>query len=60
MVATALLKVYRSMNHKKDDFTALIEADLGAEYSRASSPKPYPGSMCRLMLPLIYTVNFPS
>jgi hypothetical protein len=31
------------MNHKNDDLSALIEADLGAEYSSASSPKPSPG-----------------
>jgi hypothetical protein len=31
MLAMALLKVYRSMNHKKEDFMALIEAERGAE-----------------------------
>jgi hypothetical protein len=38
----AFLKVYLSMNHKKEVLRALIDADLGAEYSSASSPKPSP------------------
>jgi hypothetical protein len=41
--AIAFLKVCRSINHKNDDFKALIEADLGAEYKRASYPNPSPG-----------------
>lgn len=28
---TAFLKVLRSINHKKDDLAALMEADLGEE-----------------------------
>jgi hypothetical protein len=31
MDETAFLKVSRSMNHKKEGFSALMEADLGAE-----------------------------
>lgn len=31
MVARALLNVSLSMYHKKDDFTALMEAERGAE-----------------------------
>lgn len=31
MEETAFLKVYRSINHKKDGFKALMEADRGAE-----------------------------
>jgi hypothetical protein len=41
--AMALRKVSLSMYHKNDGFTAFIEADRGAEYSKASSPKPSPG-----------------
>jgi hypothetical protein len=37
---TAFLKVYLSMNQKKEALQALIEADLGAEYSKAIYPKP--------------------
>jgi hypothetical protein len=40
---TTLLKVNLSINHKKLVFCAYIEADLGMEYRRASSPKPSPG-----------------
>jgi len=57
---TAFLKVYLSINHKKDGFKALIDADLGAEYSKASSPNPSPGSMHLLAIPLISTTSFPS
>ena len=32
----ASLKVYRSINHKKEDFNAFMEAERGAEYSKAS------------------------
>ena len=36
MEETALLKVSLSINQREDCFNALIEADLGAEYRRAS------------------------
>lgn len=60
MVDTAFLKVALSINHKCECFPALIEADRGAEYSRANSPKPSPGKIVLLASPLIYTVNLPS
>lgn len=60
IVETAFLKVALSINQSCDAFPALIEADLGAEYIRASSPKPYPGRMVLFDYPLISTVNFPS
>lgn len=36
MEETAFLKVSRSMYQRKEDLTALIDADLGAEYKRAN------------------------
>ena len=60
MLAIAFLKVQRSMNHKKEDFRALIEADLGAEYKSANSPNPSPASMFLFTTPFISTANFPS
>jgi hypothetical protein len=53
MEETALLKVSRSINHKKEGFKAFMEADRGAEYRSASSPNPSPGSMHLLATPLI-------
>jgi hypothetical protein len=50
---TAFLKVYRSIYHKNEDFMALIDADLGAEYRSANSPNPSPGSIYRLIDPFI-------
>jgi hypothetical protein len=40
--ATAVLKVLRSMAHKPHFPIAFTEADLGAPYKRANSPKPSP------------------
>lgn len=60
MVANAFLNVSLSIYHKKDDLIALMEADRGALYNNASSPKPSPASICLLMTPLISTVSFPS
>lgn len=60
IVDTAFLNVALSIYHKCECFTALIEADLGAEYRRANSPKPSPGRIVLLVSPLIYTVSFPS
>jgi hypothetical protein len=40
MEETAVLKVSRSINHRKEGFRALMEADRGAEYSNASYPNP--------------------
>jgi hypothetical protein len=57
---TAFLKVSRSINHKSDGFNALIEADRGAEYRRASSPNPSPCYMHLFETPLISTASFPS
>lgn len=57
--ATVVLKVYRSINHKNDDFTAFIDADRGAEYRRASYPNPYPGMINFLIVPLISKASFP-
>jgi len=57
---TALLKVSLSINQRKEGFIALIEADLGAEYRRASYPNPSPGSIHLLDVPLISTTSFPS
>lgn len=48
MVETAIRKVALSMYHKCDSLPALIEADLGAEYSKANSPNPSPGRMVLL------------
>ena len=53
IVSTKFWKVDLSIYHKKDGFSALIEADLGAEYKRASSPKPYPGYIFLFVSPLI-------
>ncbi len=50
---TAFPKISRSIYHKNDDFTAFIEADLGAEYKSASYPNPSPGYICLLVTPLI-------
>lgn len=36
----ALRKVALSINHKKHVLLALIDADLGEEYNKASSPNP--------------------
>lgn len=47
---TAFLKVVRSMYQRNDDLLALIDADLGDEYSNANSPNPSPGYSFRLML----------
>lgn len=60
MLAIAFRKVSRSINHRKDDFRAFIEADRGAEYSSANYPKPSPASMCLFTTPLISTASFPS
>lgn len=38
----AFRNVDLSINHKNEDLLALIDADLGDEYIRDSSPKPYP------------------
>lgn len=57
---TAFLKVSLSINHKNDGLSALMDADLGAEYNKASSPNPSPGSMHLLDTPLISTTSFPS
>ena len=56
----AFLNVYRSMNQRNDDLRALMEADRGAEYKRANSPKPSPASMFLFTVPFIYTASFPS
>jgi hypothetical protein len=53
MVETAFLKVALSIYHKWHNFTALMEADLGAEYNSANSPNPYPGNMVLFVSPLI-------
>ena len=58
--AIAFLKVDRSINHRKDDFVAFIDADLEAEYRRANSPNPYPDSIFLFATPLISTVSSPS
>jgi hypothetical protein len=39
---------------------ALIDADLGDEYIRDSSPKPYPDDNFFLIIPSIYTASSPS
>jgi len=39
----AFRKVALSINHKNEILLAFIEADLGEEYKRESSPKPSPG-----------------
>ena len=36
MEETAVLKVYLSMNQSREVFVALMEAERGAEYSRAN------------------------
>jgi hypothetical protein len=48
IVETATRKVALSMYHKCESLPALIEADLGAEYSKASSPNPSPGRIVLL------------
>jgi hypothetical protein len=53
----ALLKVFLSIYHKNDAFVALIEADLGEEYNRASSPNPSPEFKLFLTLPSISTAS---
>jgi len=53
MLAIAFLKVSRSINHKNDDLSALIEADLGAEYKRANYPNPSPAYIFLFTTPLI-------
>jgi hypothetical protein len=42
-----------SIYQRYDSFPALIEADRGAEYNKANSPKPYPGKIVLLAYPLI-------
>lgn len=59
MLEIAFWNVSRSINHKKDDFSAFIEADLGAEYSKANYPNPYPASTFRFTTPFISTASFP-
>lgn len=56
----ALRKVARSINHKKLVLLALIDADRGDEYIKASSPKPSPDSNFFLILPSISTASSPS
>lgn len=58
--AIAFLKVDRSMNHKKDDLVAFMDADREAEYKRANSPNPYPDYIFLFATPLISTVSSPS
>ena len=53
MLAIAFLKVSLSINQRKDDFSAFIEADLGAEYKSANSPKPSPASIFLFTIPFI-------
>lgn len=47
------------MNHKNDCLFALIEADLGDEYNKASYPNPSPDYSFFLTLPSIYTASYP-
>jgi hypothetical protein len=53
----ALLKVVLSIYHRNDAFVALIEADLGEEYNKASSPNPSPECKLFLTLPSISTAS---
>jgi len=57
---TAFLKVDLSRNQRKDVFVAFMDADLGDEYKRASSPKPYPACNIFFAFPSIYTPSSPS
>ena len=51
--ATAFLNVALSINQRKEDLAALIDAERGDEYKRANYPKPYPDSIFLFIVPFI-------
>ena len=57
--STALLNVFLSIPHKKQVSDVFKEADLGALYNKANSPKPSFAFKLRLTLSLIMTSNVP-
>ena len=57
--STALLKVFLSIPHRKQLSIVFTEADLGALYNNANSPKPSLDVKLRLTLSLIMTSNVP-
>lgn len=57
--STALLNVFLSIPHKLHYSKALTEADLGALYNKANSPKPSPAFNSLLVLSFTITSILP-
>lgn len=60
MFWTAFLKDDRLMYHRNDFSVALMDADLGELYKRASSPNPSEALILLSHLSLIYTTKLPA